>query len=112
MQQIPDTDLLWLLLARQNGRCFICGGECNLEIHHLIPRGSGGINHLYNCILVCGPTFIKTSCHFKIHHASMSQYSKYKKYICNGYFKWFKLKKIVMEIKAREREKSKWLKMK
>lgn len=111
MQQISEIDLLWLLLARQNGRCFICGGEWNLEIHHLIPRGSGGINHLYNCILVCGPVFFETSCHYRITNSSQAKYKAYRKYVCNGYFKWLKLKRIVMEIKAREKEKSKWLKM-
>jgi len=43
------------------GECAICGNPENLEIHHIIPRASGGTNDIANLIPLCH------ECHCSIH---------------------------------------------
>jgi hypothetical protein len=53
-------DLFDQLVARDGGACVWCG--CSLDadsqaatIDHVIPRSAGGVNHLDNYVLACGP---------------------------------------------------------
>ena len=43
------------------GKCAVCGNPDNLEIHHIIPRASGGTNDIANLLPLCH------ECHCAIH---------------------------------------------
>ena len=97
--------LRFLILKRQNGMCYVCGRQDNLELHHLLPER---INHQYACIIVCGPVWDANSCHYKITNSGEKKYKKYRKYICNGWFKKLKFSLMVREIKRREKQFLTW----
>lgn len=93
--------LTMVIMRRERGMCFICGSQYGLEIHHLIPRSHGGIDCLTNCIAVC------ETCHTKIHN----NHPDYKKFLCTGFWKFSKLKKITKMINAKQTEQDKWTRM-
>lgn len=49
------------ILERDDHRCVSCGNEENLQVHHIIPRGSGGKNSENNLATLCA------DCHFYAH---------------------------------------------
>ena len=41
------------ILTRDGYRCYICGGEDSLEVHHIIPRKLGGKHIAENLVTLC-----------------------------------------------------------
>lgn len=88
-------DIFFAVFEFDQGCCFHCGKQTNLEMHHLVPKSSGGRDVIGNCIMVCGPRWIGSSCHFKIHEGS----EEHKIYLCDDdrFTNWLKLQKIHRE---------------
>lgn len=55
------------ILARDNYRCYICGKESNLHIHHIIPRSEGGPHIPENLVTLCG------GCHRSVESGNTSK---------------------------------------
>jgi len=47
--------------ARDGYRCALCDNTQYLQIHHAIPRGQGGTDHMHNLICLC------SRCHAQCH---------------------------------------------
>lgn len=50
-----------IILKRDGGKCFVCNGTNNLEIHHIIFKKEGGLDDFYNLVTIC------RKCHRKNH---------------------------------------------
>jgi len=48
------------IIAREGGRCALCGQVRPLTLHHIRPKVIGGENLHHNLVAVCGP------CHDRI----------------------------------------------
>lgn len=46
---------------RDGWRCALCDNSQGLQIHHVVPRGRGGVNHPMNLITLCW------RCHSAVH---------------------------------------------
>ena len=48
------TPLQWAQILKDfDNRCAYCGAECNAEVEHLVPLGSGGEHSAWNVIPAC-----------------------------------------------------------
>lgn len=45
------------IIARDGGRCALCGSPSNLTLHHVRPKVCGGPGYPYNVVTLC------TCCH-------------------------------------------------
>jgi hypothetical protein len=50
-----------LITNRDNNKCYLCGTDKNLEVHHITSRKDGGDDDFYNLITLC------RNCHRKDH---------------------------------------------
>ena len=50
---------------RDGWRCALCDNSQGLQIHHVVPRGRGGVNHPMNLITLCW------RCHSAVHGSMM-----------------------------------------
>jgi hypothetical protein len=67
------------VFVRQHGRCAMCGMALNelleetemnqIEFHHVVPQGAGGLDEADNCVALCTYTLkgAKDGCHFRAH---------------------------------------------
>lgn len=49
------------VLERDNRRCRFCGGNRNLNAHHIDYRSQGGLHEAWNLIMLCD------DCHMTVH---------------------------------------------
>ena len=49
-----NESLKEIVKKRDNYRCYICGKETNLHVHHIIPRDEGGKHIPRKSITLCG----------------------------------------------------------
>tara|TARA_Y100000034_G_C6909379_1_gene423323 strand:- start:7793 stop:8089 length:297 start_codon:yes stop_codon:yes gene_type:complete len=91
------SDVYTSVLERDGHRCFICGKTKYLQMHHVIPKSSGGETIKENCIMLCGPTTDPGACHWKVHYSGEDRYAKY---LCSGRKN---NKKFLIELSRREK---------
>ena len=53
------------VLARDRGRCRVCGKRRYVDVHHLKARSNGGAHTRTNCLVVC------TRCHAALHEGQL-----------------------------------------
>ncbi len=53
------------VLARDRGRCRVCGRRRYVDIHHLVPRSQGGAHSRANCVCAC------SHCHAALHEGTL-----------------------------------------
>ena len=53
------------IYRRDGYRCALCDSTKYLQIHHVIPRGRGGSNHVHNLICLC------SDCHALAHGTNL-----------------------------------------
>ena len=58
------------ILERDGYRCYVCGKETNLHVHHIIPRDEGGPHIPENLITLCG------SCHKSVESGNVDKIIK------------------------------------
>lgn len=62
----PYTTLKQNILDKTGKKCYLCGADSEIDIHHIIPRTMGGKDEAKNLIPLC------KYCHIKAHNGSFS----------------------------------------
>ena len=60
----PYTILKQDILNKTNGKCYLCGSNNDVDVHHILPRTMGGKDYKDNLVPLC------KNCHLKAHNGS------------------------------------------
>jgi len=65
------------VIERDGEKCFLCGCETRLDLHHILFKRNGGKYSLTNCVLLCN------MCHHVKLHKNLESEKHYTRIILN-----------------------------